>query len=251
MRATPFEIAFGSQADERFPAIRQSLAESGRDPHDLDAFLLDRAAVTLLRELVPEEGVGEAVTQHAALLHHAFCYWDAGGWLISLSKERTITLLQAGPSSRRRPTDLASGEAATREGGRAESPSPRAYYAQFPERLVWAELGEEEPHQPLDGLFVRPWPGGGLFVLGIFGMHPGREGFSIVDVDGYPAEALARDDGSPLFSPSLPGGEAAGLFSIVGGEELLELAARTIPLVVDAVERFGVTHHPHQVVPVR
>ena len=32
---------------------------------------------------------------------------------------------------------------------------------------------------------------------------------------------------SPLFSPVLAGGEAAGLFSLVGAEELLELGWRT------------------------
>ena len=38
---------------------------------------------------------------------------------------------------------------------------------------------------------------------------------------------LARDDGSPLFAPTLPGGKAAGLHSIAGEEELLELGWRT------------------------
>jgi len=235
MRSTPFDIAFGPMAEERFPAIRDSLVESGRDPHDLDAFLLDRAAIELLRELVPEEGVGEAVTQHAALLHHAWAYWAEGGWLISLSRERATALLQ--PES---PVDLPH-----------DAPVLRAFYAQFPERLIWAELGQDEPHQPMDGIFVRPWPDGGLFVLGIFGMHPGHDGFSVVDIDGYPAEQLARDDGSALFSPTLPGGAAAGLFSIVGGEELLALAARTVPLVAEAVRRLGASHEPNQVVPVR
>ena len=38
---------------------------------------------------------------------------------------------------------------------------------------------------------------------------------------------LERPDGTALFSPALAGGQAAGLYSIVGAEELLELGWRT------------------------
>jgi hypothetical protein len=110
---------------------------------------------------------------------------------------------------------------------------------------VWAELVQGEPHEPLDGLFVRPWPGGGLFVLAVFGLHPGRTGFSVVDVDGYPEDELVRADESPLFAPVLPGGIAAGLHSIVGVEELLELARRTRLLAGEAVACAGHQHRAH------
>ncbi|MEP6473676.1 MAG: hypothetical protein ABJC74_08135, partial [Gemmatimonadota bacterium] len=63
-------------------------------------------------------------------------------------------------------------------------------------------------------------------VLAIFGFHPTRMGFSVVAAEGSRPEGLARQDGSPLFAPVLPGGAAAGLFSITGPEELIELAAR-------------------------
>jgi hypothetical protein len=227
-RPTPYDIAFGADAEPRFVRIRDSLATSGRDAHDQDAFVLDREVVTYLRELVPEEGVGEGMEQHVALLHHAYLYWAEGGWIIRPSKTRTAALL--GP-----------GEAA----GVPAAAAPRAFYLQLPERLVWAELGPGEPHQPLDGVFVRPWPRGGFFVLAIFGLHPGREGFSVVDADGYREGALERADESALFSPALPGGAAAGLFSIVGGEELLELAARAAALVAEAVACAGPGHRAH------
>ncbi len=116
----------------------------------------------------------------------------------------------------------------------------------MPERLIWGSLEPEEPHQPLDGLFVRPYPDGGCFVLAVFGMHPGSEGFTVVDLDGYPEADLARADGTPLFAPVLPGGEAAGLFSITGGEELMELAARTVPLALEARACIGPAHRAHQ-----
>ena len=43
---------------------------------------------------------------------------------------------------------------------------------------------------------------------------------------GPAAGALERPDGTPLFSPVLAGGQAAGLYSLVGREELLELGWR-------------------------
>jgi len=231
-RPTPYDIAFGHSAEERFGRMRASLAATGRDPHDQDAFVLDREVVAYLRELVPEAGVGEAVAEHLALLHHAYLYWAEGGWLLRLTRDRTARLLAA-------PLHAA-------PAGPDSAVSPRAYYVQAPVRLLWAELGQGEPHQPLDGLFVRPWPGGGYFVLAVFGVHPDREGFTVVDLDGYREGDLERADGSPLFAPVLPGGEAAGLYSLVGEEELLELAARTVPLLAEARSRVGAAQRPHQ-----
>jgi hypothetical protein len=63
--------------------------------------------------------------------------------------------------------------------------------------------------------------------LGVFGIHRDRQGFSVVEVTGHRPAGLARADGSQLFDPTLPGGRAAGLFSISGMEELLELGARS------------------------
>jgi hypothetical protein len=64
-------------------------------------------------------------------------------------------------------------------------------------------------------------------VLGVFGLHRDRAGFSVVEVTGSRPGALVRADGSGLFSPTLPGGVAAGLFSLTGEVELLELGWRT------------------------
>lgn len=229
-RPTPFDIAFGPAAGERFARMQESLAATGRDPHDLDAFVLDREVVSYLRELVPEEGATGAIEQHLALLHHAYLYWAEGAWLVRLGRDRARRVL-AEPSA---------AYAAPAAG------LPRAFYLQVPERLVWAPLAEDEPHQPLDGLFIRPWPADGFFLLAIFGVHPGQEGFAVVDVDGYRELRAARDDGTPLFQPVLPGGAEAGLFSIVGGDELLELGARAVPLLAEAVSCAGPAHQPHQ-----
>jgi len=227
MRPTPFELVFGRLAPERFPALRSSLESRHTDPHDLDAFVLDPAVVSLLRELVPDEAA--AVSEHLNLLHHAYLYWSEGQWYFQLSRTRAAAVLEGPPAGT----------------GAADPEVPRAYYIQFPERLVWAELQPGQPPEPLDGFFVRPWPTGGLFVLGVFGLHPSRDGFSVADVDGHRTEVLQRADGSRLFAPVLNGGEAAGLHSLVGEEEVLELAARTAPLAAEYVRCAGPRHRPN------
>jgi hypothetical protein len=206
-RATPFDLVFNRAAESSFPRIAASLAAGGHDPADRDAFLMDREVVTLLRDLRPEEGLGEAMDQMVALVHHAYLAWAAGGVTISVSREAAEELLAK----------------------RREDADPKdvpAYYAQFPERMIWAAVIENEAPEPLDGVFVSRMPGGDLRVLGIFGLRPERAGFSAVEATGGRAERLAREDGSPLFDPTLPGGAAAGLRSIVGEAELLELGWR-------------------------
>jgi hypothetical protein len=208
-RPTPFELVFHRVAESSFPRIADSLAASGGDPADRDAFLMDREVITLLRELRPDEGLGEAMDQMVALVHHAYLTWAAGAVTISVSREAAEEMLA---------------DAGSRPDDPNEAP---AYYAQFPERMIWARVIEDEVPEPLDGVFVAPAPGGDLRVLGIFGMRPDRSGFSAVEATGARVEGLARDDGSALFDPTLAGGAAAGLRSIIGEAELLELGWRT------------------------
>ena len=210
-RITPFDLVFNRAAESSFPRIASSLAAGGHDPADRDAFLMDREVVTLLRDLRPDEGLGEAMDQMVALVHHAYLAWADGGVTISVGREAAEELLA-------KPAEA------------ADSKDLPAYYAQFPERMIWAAVVENEAPEPLDGIFVSQVPGGDLRVLGIFGLRPERAGFSAVEATGGRAEGLAREDGSPLFDPTLPGGAAAGLRSIVGEAELLELGWRTLSL---------------------
>ena len=210
-RVTPFDLVFNGAADSSFPRIASSLAAGGHDPADRDAFLMDREVVTLLRDLRPEEGLGEAMDQMVALVHHAYLAWAAGGVTVTVGREAAEELLAK----------------AAEEAGSKDLP---ACYAQFPERMIWAAVVENEAHEPLDGIFVSQVPGGDLRVLGIFGLRPERAGFSAVEATGGRAEGLAREDGSPLFDPTLAGGAAAGLRSIVGEAELLELGWRILSL---------------------
>jgi hypothetical protein len=208
-RATPLDLVFNRAVESTFPRIAASLADAGHDPADRDAFLMDGEVVTLLRDLRPEEGLGEAMDQMVALVHHPYLAWSAGAVTIPLGREATEELLGRTPAEVSDSRDLPT------------------YYAQFPERLIWAKVIENEVPEPLDGIFVSRIPGGDLRVLGIFGLRPDRPGFSAVEATGGRAESLTREDGSPLFDPTLAGGANAGLRSIVGEEELLELGWRT------------------------
>lgn len=208
-RHTPFELIFQQIYQDSFPVIQARLSESRYDPQDRDRFLMLTEVVTLLRELRPEEGLGEGIDQLAALVHHAYLFWAAGQWTVELSQERLPVLL-TGPC------------------GDDAGETPPAYYLQVPERRIWAEVIAGQPPEPMDGCFVHPSPNSGsLRVLGVFGVHPDRQGFSVVEASGPRASGLARQDGSPLFAPVLPGAEAARLFSLVGEEELLELGWRS------------------------
>lgn len=208
-RRTPFDLVFQQISQDTFPAIRTALEGAGHDPRDRDRFLMVREAVTLLRDFRPEEGLGEAIDQLAALVHHAYLFWEAGEPTVELSQERLADLL-AQPH------------------GDAGAEPPPAWYAQVPERRVWAEVIPGQPPEPLDGCFVHSSPeAGSLRVLGVFGVHPEREGFSVVEAVGPMPLALAREDGTALFAPVLTGGAAARLFSLVGEEELLDLGWRT------------------------
>jgi len=241
-RLTPYDLAFGAASEERFERIRDSLARTGADPHDLDAFVLDREVVGFLRDLVPDEGVGEAVREHLALLHHAWLYWAEGGWLVRVTRDRARRLLApevpaAEPGGNPDPLPPVSG-------------IPRAFYLQLPEQLLWADVGDGGAHQPVDGAFVRPWPGGGLFVLAVTGMHPGREGFTVVEADGHVVDGPEPRDGRAPFAPVLPGGDAAGLFSLVGEDELLELGTRALGIVAEAAACEGPGRRAHHAVEV-
>ena len=210
-RSTPFDLVFDVIARDRFPEVRASLESTAADPANRDAFLLDRHVVQVLRDLVPDEGVGEAVDQHVALLHNAYLFWKDGQRVVRLNRKDTESLLAAtATNGHRAPFDTV--------------------YVQFPERTLWAQINEGAPHEPLDGVFVSPIREG-YRVLGIFGMHPDRIGFSVAEVSGARLEQQKRQDGTALFAPLLPGGAAANLYSVDGASELVELGARAAEAV--------------------
>jgi len=208
-RPTPFDLVFSRSAETVFPTIRTALERDGQDPADRDAFLVIPEVVELLHDLRPAEGLGEGMDQLVALVHHAYLLWDAGLPTLTLTGDRLSALLESPPSPVAAPEE-----------------APRAYYAQLVERQVWARVIDAQAAEPMDGCFVHA-AGADLRVLGIFGLRPDRDGFSAVETAGPRPRELERPDGTPLFSPVLTGGQAAGLYSLVGSEELLELGWRT------------------------
>jgi hypothetical protein len=214
VRPTPFALVFGTLAGERFPAIRDALARAGADPRDRDVFLLDGAVVQLLRDLRPDDGVGEAMDQLVAFVQHAYLWWSAG----------SLTLAAEGAGFER----LVSADAAPPVP--AEGDATLACYVELPLRKVWGKPVDTAPYEPLDGVSLHHAPGGALRVLGVFGLHEDRLALTVVEVAGARPAGLVRPDGTRLFAPALPGGDAAGLHTLVGAEELLELGwrARTL-----------------------
>ena len=213
-RPTPFDLVFDSLADDRFPAIRDGLVRSGCDPRDRDAFLMVRESVSLIRDLRPEGGLGAGMDQLVALVHHTYLFWAGDRSVRSIDRAGLDLLLGT-----ELPNDL--------------SDDTLAWYLQLPERRMWAQALEDPAHEPLDGIFVHHAPQGGLRVLGVLGLHADRDGFTVVEATGTRLAAVARPDSAP-FSSLLPGGAAAGLYSIAGAGELIELGWRS-----QALE-----HHP-------
>lgn len=209
LRPTPFDLVFEPLAETTFPRIQVALTEARQDPLNRDAFLMLRDVVTLLRDLRPDEGLGEGIDQLAALIHHGYLFWSAGKRVIELSPGQLSDILGGRP-------DIAE-----------EEPAPPPHYIQVPERRLWAPVVQGEAPEPLDGFFQYGVGQNWLRVLGVFGIYPERPGFSVVEVAGPLPQGLSRSDGTPLFAPTLAGGSAAGIHSLTGGEELLELGWRS------------------------
>ncbi len=212
-RPTPFALVFGALAGDRFPGLRSGLQAAGSDPRDRDSFLLVREVAELLHELRPDAGVGTGVETLVAFLHYAYLFWMSGEPVQVVSETILVELLSL-PTSR--PSDLPTFR-----------PSD-VRYVQLPALRVWATPLAGQPAEPLDGWFAAR-SNDRLALLAVLGLSPAREGLTAVELAGSRPAALERLDGSPLFSPTLAGGAAAGLASLVGEEELLELAWRAEP----------------------
>ena len=162
--------------------------------------------------------MGPDVDHLAALVHLAYLHWRHGGWVFRIGREGTIRILE-GPH--RHP----------------ESPSLPAYYLQLPNGLLWGQLGESEPHQPLDGCFVAWGAENHIRTLGVFGLHPDRLGFGVVDPQGTVDQVETTSTTPAPFAPAMDGGQEAGLYSVNHPEDLIRLAALSSGLVAQASTR--------------
>lgn len=229
-RPTPFALAFGGLAAERFPAIGAALAAADASSADRDAFVLVQPVGALLQDLVAPEAPADAIDAYIRLLHHAYRHWAGGRWVYRVS-DATLARATAG--------------------GRVSTYLDRqALYLQLPEHRVWRAPAPRETAEPLDGMFVSETTvPGQIAVLGISGMHRNRPGFSAVAVEGRadaddPAGdellvAVRREDGSAPFVPLLPGGREAGVYSLANAGELLLLTSRLLASLPVASEGGG------------
>ncbi len=226
-RPTPFGMVFTPEIAGRFPSLADGLVRDEADPMDRDAFLMSREVASLVHDLVPEGGMGEAVAHLAALVHHAYLFWRGGGWTFTIDRA-TLNRVIRSPVER------------SHSGG-----TPDAYYLQLPRQLVWGRLGTDQPYQPLDGCFVSQGSDPALRTLGVFGLHPDRMGFAVVEAEGEAAAWPQPSGGADQpFAPHMEGGSEAGLYSVNDPAELLllahqasELVARTFPEVKMGTDR--------------
>lgn len=213
-RPIPFDLALDALDPAELTAVLEAMRADAIDLRDRDAVLLHRGAVSLLRDLRPDDGLGPAADEFVAFLHHALA-WQAAGRVVGTVPIATLDLLLG---------TTAPDDACAEDGPR---------YIQLPPRRVWGRLLEGEAHEPLDGLHLMPLADGALQVLGCFGVHEQRTGLTVSEVTGPRPGPLARPDNAPIFAPQMPGGSAAGLHELIGAEELLELGWRAALLMME------------------
>ncbi len=223
-RINPFDAVFGPLAGERFPVLREGIASAGRDARDRDAFVLVREVVEFLRELRPVEAEGDGVDQLVAFVHAAYLYWADGLRTVVVDRETLDDVLANEPEPGPEPV-----------GG--------AYYVQLAPQRVWGEARVGAPVEPLDGWFAMP-SAGRFELVAVFGLHPTRDGLTVVTSGGPRPGRLTREDRSPVFAPRFDGAAAAGLWQVTGGDEVLELGYRCHDLLPPGGAPLGVDRVP-------
>ena len=225
---TPYEMVFGEAGFENrtFPQVLAEAEAHGEDPARRERFGFLSVASDAVREMVPAE-VPAAAEEYRALFYHAFNFWRFGRRTYVLEAPVARYLVEAAPSL---------------EGWDLALPHP-SVYVQLPPRLFWASIATDVPPEPVDGFFATISTGTDplgpayqeLQVLMALGLRRGRAGFSVIPFEtevgpGIPrvwAETPGRE-GARDFDNILPGGEIAGLYSILTHAEALKLLARAL-----------------------
>ncbi|HET6230736.1 MAG TPA: hypothetical protein VFE05_11755 [Longimicrobiaceae bacterium] len=228
-RLTPYEMVFGEAGFESaiFPALLREADERGEDPARRERFAFLTVGSDALRDVIPADAPAEALEQHRALLYHSFNFWRFGRRLYTLEAPVARYLVEAAPT-------LADWDLAM--------PHP-SVYVQLPPQLFWASISPDATPEPVDGFFAVETRGNDplgpayreLTALMVLGMRRERAGFSIIPFDTEVGPGIAADwaeapgrDGARDFASVLPGGEMAGLYSILTSAEALKLLARAL-----------------------
>lgn len=224
-RLTPYEIVFmdGDFESRVFPRIAREAAEGGVATLQREKFDFLSTVGEVVRDVTPEDAPSEALDQYRALLFQAYHHWSEGRKLYVLDTAAARYLVESAP-------ELPDWSFVAPE---------RSLYLQLPGNLFWSSISPDAPPEPVDGFFITTSGAedaqGREFqsvdVLAILGIRRARAGFSVIPVemetgDGLaaPWEAPPRSDGD--FANLLPGGEIAGLYSVLTIPEVLKLVAR-------------------------
>jgi len=227
-RKTPYELVFGPADFEAtvFPRIQTEARQQGVDARDPDRFAFLSVVGDALRAVLPEDAPPDAIDQYRALLLQAYNFWCYGKRLYLLEPAVARFLVEAGPGM---------------HGWELETPYP-TIYLQLPPNLFWGSISPDSVPEPVDGFFVtcsRRQDALGvefqrLEVLVVLGIRRDRAGFSVVPFTtavgpGIPPvwEEEGRETGRD-FESTLPGGEMAGLYSILTTTEALKLLIRAL-----------------------
>lgn len=236
-RLTPYELAFmeGDFETRVFPSLREEARLRGVDATRRERFVFLTTGGDAIREIVPPEAPAEMLEEYRALFYHAFNFWSYGRWLYAVEPAVARYLVEAAP---------------TLEGWSFDAPH-RSLYLQLPANLFWASIGTDVPPEPVDGFFVTVCserdplgvPFDDVQVLMVLGIHRLRAGFSVVPFEtevgpGIPPPWTepGRETGRD-FDNVLPGGEIAGLYSILTTAEALKLVARLLWYIQDHAEQ--------------
>lgn len=226
-RLTPYELVFTDRFDtEIFPGILGEAKRVGTDPLHADRFHLLAGAGDAVRDVVPDEAPPDALEQYRALLYHAFNFWRFEKQVYSLDPAVARYVVEAAPGL---------------DDWELTLPHP-SIYLQLPANLFWGSVSPDSTPEPVDGFFVTSAPVDDplgeplqrLFVLVVLGIRRYRAGFSVIPFDTefgsgiVAAWADGEDEGRRDFQSNLPGGEMAGLYSLLTTTEVLRLLGRSL-----------------------
>jgi hypothetical protein len=224
-RLTPYELVFaeGDFESRIFPRIRAEAEAQAVDARRRERFDFLSTAGDVVREVTPEDAPPDALEQYRAILFHAYHFWSGGKRLYGLDTAVARYLVEAAPRL---------------EGWDFVLPGESAYL-QLPANLFWSSITPEAPPEPVDGFFLTKseltdpvgQAAGLLEVLLVLGIRRSRAGFSVIALstatgpgisESWDAESRPEGD----FANTLPGGEIAGLYTLLTAGEVLKLVGR-------------------------
>ena len=232
-RLTPYEMVFieGDFEARVFPRIAREAAEGGVTTLDRERFDFLSTVGEVVREVTPEDAPPEALDQYRALLFQAYHYWSGGRKTFILDTTAARYLVESAPVL----------------GDWSFVPPVRSLYLQLPGNLFWSSIAPDAQPEPVDGFFITSSEVKDaqareiltVDVLAVLGIRRARAGFSVIPVEmetgeGLPSPWDAQPRAGGDFSNEMPGGEIAGLYSMLTIPEVLKLVARTFRYI----ERF-------------